>query len=161
MLHGQKKSGEIRGTWHHMPDGSSIAPEDMAIESLRGRMRTEGLSLKAIENAIARYMAAEPGVIVEMSPTLTAKKLVAHLAGPDLRAPRADPLLFVKIGFEFMALLAGRAIYVRSPQLDELRDVLKNLRRDSDTFHVEMLTAKKAAAFHGIAFEGNAPHAIF
>lgn len=161
MLHGQMKSGEIRGTWHHVPDGSSIAPEDIAIESLRGRMQAEGLSAEKIESAIARYVAAEPGEIVDMSPTWAAKKLVAHLAGPDLRAPTADPLLFVKIAFEFTALLIGRAIYARSPQLDELRDVLKNLRRDSDAFHVEMLTAKEAAAFHGIAFEGNAPHAIF
>lgn len=160
-IHGYKRGGEIQDTWHHMPDGSSIAPEDKAIRSLCGRMRAEGLSDAAIEEAIARYMAAEPSEIVVMSPTLAAKKLAAYLAGPDLRAPSADPLLFVKIAYEFTALLVGRAIYARSPQLDELRDALKNLRRDSDAFHVEMLTAKEAAAFHGIAFEGNAPHAIF
>jgi len=161
MLHGFNRRGEIQGIWHHMPDGSSIAPEDEAIESLRGRMRAEGLSDDAIEAAIARYMAAEPGEIVDLSPTWRAKKLAAYLAGPDLRAPSADPLFFVKIAYEFTALLVGRAIYARSPQLDELRDVLKNLRRDSDAFHVEILSAKEAAAFHGIAFEGNAPHAIF
>ena len=161
MLHGFKRGGEIQGIWHNMPDGSSIAPEDKAIGSLRGRMRADGLSDDAIEEAIARYMLAEPGEIVDMSPTWAAKKLAAYLAGPDLRAPSADPLLFVKIAYEFTALLVGRAIYVRSPQLDELRDALKNLRRDSDAFHVEILTAKEAAAFHGIAFEGNAPHATF
>ncbi len=87
-----------------MPDGSSIAPEGKAIESLRGRMGSEGMSGDAIDGAIARYMAAEPGEIVDMSPRLAAKKLAAHLAGPDLQAPSADPLLFVKISFEFTAL---------------------------------------------------------
>jgi hypothetical protein len=161
MLHGLKQGDEIQGTWHNMPDGSSIAPEDEAIESLRGRMRSEGMSGDAIEGAIARYMAAEPGEIVDMSQRLTAKKLAAHVAGPDFQAPSANPLLFVKIAFEFTALLVGRAIYARSPQLDELRDVLKSLRRDSDAFHVEILSAKEANAFHGIAFERNAPHATF
>jgi hypothetical protein len=161
MLYGLKRGNDIRGTWHNMPDGSSIAPEDKAVKSLRGRMRSEGMSGDAIEGAIARYMAAEPGEIVDMSPKWKAKKLAAHLAGPDLRAPSADPLLFVKIAFEFTALLVGRAIYARSPQLDELRDVLKYLRRDSGAFRVEMLSAKEANAFHGIAFERNAPHATF
>lgn len=161
MLHGKKRGGEIQGTWHHMPDGSDIAPEDQAIESLRGRMRAEGLSEAEIEASVARYIAAEPGEIVNMSPTWAAKKLAAYLAGPDLRAPEADPLFFVKIAYEFTALLVGQAIYARSPQLDELRDVLKETRRDSDAFTLEKLTAKEAAAFHGIAFEGNAPHAIF
>ncbi len=156
-----KRGDEFYGTWHKMPDGSSIAPEDKAIESLRGRMRAEGLSDDAIVEAIARYSAAEHGEIVVMSPTWSAKKLAAYLAGPDLQAPRADTLLFVKIAYEFTALLVGRAIYARNPQLDELRDVLKNIRRDSDAFNVEMLTAKEAAAFHGIAFEGNTPHATF
>ena len=81
--------------------------------------------------------------------TLVLEKLAAYLAGPDLRAPGADSLLFVKIAYEFTALLVGRAIYARSPQLDELRDVLKSLRRDSDAFQVEMLTAKEAARCGG------------
>jgi HNH endonuclease len=161
MLSGIKRGNEIRGDWHKMPDGSDVAPEDKAIVSLRGRMRAEGLSDDAIEEAIARYMAAELGEIVKMSPTWKARKLAAYLAGPDVRAPSADPLLFVKIAYEFTALLVGREIYARSPQLDELRDVLKNLNRDSDAFHVETLMAEEAAAFHGIAFEGNAPHATF
>jgi HNH endonuclease len=161
MLHGLKRGDEFRGTWHKMPDGSSIAPEKNAIESLRGRMRSEGLGGDAIEAAIARYMAAEPGEIVDMSPTWAAKKLAAYLAGPDLQAPNADPLLFVKIAYEFMALLVGRSIYDRNPHLDELRDVLKNLRRDSDAFQVEVLSANDDAPFHGIAFEGNLPHATF
>lgn len=38
---------------------------------------------------------------------------------------------------------------------------MKNLRRDSNAFHLEVLEAKKAAAFHGIAFEGNVPCATF
>jgi HNH endonuclease len=118
MLHGLRRGSEIRGTWHTMPDGSKIAPEEKAIESLRGRMRAENLSEDAIEEAIACYMAAESGKIVDLSPTWMAKKLAAYLAGPDLRSPSADPLLFVKIAYEFAALLVGRAIYTRSPQLD-------------------------------------------
>jgi HNH endonuclease len=161
MLQGYKQGGEVRGTWHEMPDGSSIAPEDQAIESLRGRMQAEGLNDIIIEEAVARYISAEPGATVKMSPTWSAKKLAAYLVGPDLVAPSADPLLFVKIAYEFMALLVGRAIYAQSPQLNEIRDVLRNLLRNSDAFRVEMLTADTAAAFHGIAFEGNAPHATF
>jgi hypothetical protein len=156
-----KRDGQFQGIWHDMPDGSSIVPEDLALGSLRGRMRREGLSSDEIEEAIARYRTAEPGDTVKMSQTWSAKKLSAYLAGPDLRAPRADPLLFVKIAYEFTALLVGSAIYARSPQLDELRDVLRNLKRDSDAFHVEALLAKEARAFHGIAFEGNTPHAVF
>lgn len=161
MLHGKQRGGEIQGTWHHMPDGSAIAPEDQAIESLRGRMRAEGLRPEEIEASIARYTAAKPGEVVNMSPTWAAKKLAAYLAGPDLRAPEVDPLLFVKIAYEFTALLVGQAIYALSPQLEELRAVLKETRRDSDAFKLEKLTAKDVAPFHGIAFEGNKPHAVF
>jgi HNH endonuclease len=161
MLHGIKRGHEIQSSWHNMPDGSSIAPENEAIKSLRGRMRAEGLSDDAIEEAINRYLAAEPGETVDMSLRWKAKKLAANLAGRNFQGQSVDPLLFVKIAYEFTALLVGRAIYARSPQLDELRDVLKNLRRASDAFRVEILTAIEADAFHGIAFEGNAPHAIF
>jgi hypothetical protein len=161
-LQAQKKFGEICGTWHAMLDGSSIAPEDQAITSLRGRLKAEGLSVAEVDDTIARYEAAEPGELVNMSPTYSAKKLAAYLAGPDFRAaPEANAILFVKIAYEFTALLVGQAIYARSPQLNEIRDVLKNLRRESAAFRVERLMAEEPRAFHGIAFEGNAPYAIF
>lgn len=160
MLLGTKRGGSILGDWHHMPDGSVIAPEDQAIESLRGRMRAQGLSNDELEKAIADYLIAEPGEVVEMSSGLAAKKLVAHLAGPYFEAPKVDLLLFVKIAYEFAALLVGKAIYNRTSQLGEIRDVLKNLRRDSDAFRVEILEANQVAPFHGIFFEGNSPHAI-
>lgn len=124
-------------------------------------MRAEGLCNAEIDRAIARYMAAEPGKIVDMSSRWAAKKLTAHLAGPDLRAASVETMLFVKIAYEFAALLVGQAIYSNTPQLVEIRGVLQNKQPDSDAFDIEILMAEEAAPFHGIAFEGNSPHATF
>ena len=159
-LVGKRQGNNFLAKWHDMPDGSVIAPQRQAVVSLRGMMRADGVSTVRIDEAIANYEAAEPGEVVTLLGGLKAKKLSAYLVGPDLRAPSVDVLLFVKIAYEFVALLVGTAIYSRNDQLDEIRDVLKKLRRDSNAFRVEILEAERASPFHGIAFEGNSPHAI-
>ena len=69
-------------------------------------------------------------------------------------------LVPLKIGYEFLALCLGTAIYNKDSALNELRDVLRKGTESHPSFQVESLHASQYEPFHGVAFLGNNPHAV-
>ena len=65
----------------------------------------------------------------------------------------------LKIAYEFLACHLGAAIYDNARQMSDLRMVLSDRIEEHSCYSVERLSAQEYKPFHGIVFEGNAPHA--
>jgi hypothetical protein len=109
--------------------------------------------------ALARIDQAPENLAVDITPTLTVVKWEITGLKLALDGPPIDPIVPVKTAFEFLALHLGTRIYEDRPPLAEIRRVLNGGHLDPKWISVERLHAPKAQPFHGIAFEGNSPHA--
>jgi hypothetical protein len=75
-----------------------------------------------------------------------------------LDRPPMNPVVPIKIAYEFLALHLGTAVYEDIPPLVEARRVLGGGLPDARQILVERLEAPQAQPIHGIAFEGNSPY---
>jgi hypothetical protein len=161
-LRQEMRQGEISGRWTELEDGSRVAPEDQALNALRGMLAADGHDEAYVAAALQRYLDSEYGELVELSPRIATRKLAAQLAERDLAAPAVSPILLLKIAYEFTSLIVGTAIYAPDPRLIELRTALRERDETSDAFELERLEVRKRAPspLHGIWFEGNKDHAV-
>ncbi|MCC6789189.1 MAG: hypothetical protein IT547_15260 [Hyphomonadaceae bacterium] len=83
---------------------------------------------------------------------------------PDLsKAETLTPLISLKIAYEFECLSFGRSMLANdNPALREIRRTLIQGDTSAPVFRVQEMIAKDRTPrpFHGIAFEGNDPHAV-
>lgn len=77
---------------------------------------------------------------------------------PDLSGTPLNPLLPLKIAFEFLACHLGAAIYDSAPPLEAVRESLRSGVLDKSV-EIEFLRAEREQPLHGVLFEGNNPHA--
>lgn len=155
------RKGEYISKWTILPDGSKLAPEDQAIRALPGMLKRDGLGRLAIRRALRFYEKAPYGKRLDLSERTTVVKHAAELAGRDFSDGDAPAIAIAKMAYAFAAMLVGDAICKDLPPLRELRRALKEGDNESPAFKLERLTAKEAAAFHGVSFEGNKPYSIF
>jgi hypothetical protein len=148
---GSIKNGTWKAKYTKLKDGSVIQSEGEARKRIEKDQGAE---------ALRRFDAAPLNTVFEISPGRRIARWTTERIEPDLRTERLNPLLPVKIAFEFLALHLGTAIYPQAPQMQEIKDALRG-RCDMVPFiEVENLHAAKYDPFHGIAFMGNEPHAI-
>ncbi len=83
--------------------------------------------------------------------------------GPDFTSGETlTPLVALKTAYEFSVLSFGAAMLEDKPPLNDIRRTLLEGDASSPCFNVEaMITQDRTyEPFHGIAFEGNKPHAV-
>jgi hypothetical protein len=97
------------------------------------------------------------GEKVEVLPGLTVINWPTEYPQPDLSGHPMDDLVLIKTAFEFMALMAGTAIYQDVPPLNNIRRTLRG-SSDLSGLRIERLLSPNYAPFHGLHFEGNDPH---
>jgi hypothetical protein len=136
-----------------------MVPSNDAPEHIERMLKRDGHDTEFVAAALARHQAAPEGQPIELSTTVKIVNWQTDRAELDLSgAPSLDELVLVKIGFEFLAVLAGTAIYGKTPHLNEIRRALKCGRTVSDAVRIERLLAPDYGPFHGICFEGNDPY---
>ncbi len=144
-------------------DGDLWASPKDTEGSVRTRLRRSGLAPMEIEAALARYRSAPDDAPVDLGGGFSAASRPTYVLGPDLTGGESlAPLTSLKIAYEFAVLSFGAVMLDDHPPLNEIRRALLMGDGDSSTFRVEALTTtdRKAEPFHGIAFEGNKPHAV-
>ena len=72
----------------------------------------------------------------------------------DVLTGKNAKLIPLKIGYEFLALLLGTAIYKKDSALDELRIALRQGIEDHPSFHVESLNASEYKPCHERGYPG-------
>ena len=157
---GYIRNGDFRVFARKLKDGSLIQPTDEARRSIQGILQKSGCDHPPIEDAVQTFDNAPDNEKVEVAPGLEIVKWRIDKIQPDFnKSPLMNPLVPLKIAYEFIACHLGIAIYEQVPPLDEIREALKNQEPDSESLRVERLHAKEYESFHGICFEGNNPHA--
>lgn len=168
-FHGHSKAGRVPGFFRKgafyvkskkMADGSLVQPTKTAKKTIETILKRQGCTKTQIEEALTKFEDAPPNEISEIHPGLKAskwdiEKIELNFTGTSLM----NPLVPLKIAYEFIACLLGASICASEPQLEEIRNALSIHDTDNDCFQVDRLIAKEYKPFHGIVFEGNKPHA--
>ena len=143
-----------------LPDDSLIVPEELAGKHISSLLRTGGASETEITAAIGRWTEAEAGTVLDLGWNVTVRKWANHPSMPAYTEPAMSPLVPLKAGYEFAAVILGSAILQPAPGLEYIRKALLN---QDERFAREVVVARRApkpGAFHGIAFMGNRPEAV-
>ena len=156
------RNGDFRVLSFKNADGSLILPTSNARKSIETMLMRQGCTELQIAQAIRRFDDASSNEIFRIHEGIEASKwdierLEIDFSGTSLM----NPLVPLKIAFEFMACQLGSAIYSTEPQLQQIRQVLVTQQSDDQCFGVDRLNAQEYKPFHGIAFEGNNPYAQF
>jgi hypothetical protein len=158
---GYVKEGEFVVRAQTNPDGSFIQPTSDARNSLDTILHRQGYSASDRTEAIRLFDNAPENVRVAVAPGLEVAKWGVTRYEPALDGPLIDPVVPLKIAFEFLACHLGTGIYEKNQPLQEVRGALASGQLDPTCASIERLTADRSRPFHGIIFEGNAPHARF
>lgn len=160
VSHGYFRNGEFRVKSKKLEDGSLIQPTDDARRSISKILSKSSKSRPERNAAIEKFDSAPENIRIEISPGLAVVKWTIEKLEFDLsRAELMNPLVPLKIAYEFLALHLGNGIYDESSSLQEVRDCFINQSMNDDSVKVERLASNEYLPFHGIAFDGNDPYA--
>jgi hypothetical protein len=140
-----------------LADGSLLVPDHTTKCHLIKMLERKSSGDSEIAAALKKYDSAPFELAVPVSDDITIIKREASHVEPDLTNSKPiDPLVVLKIAYEFSVLVMGAEILER--RFNEIRRCLKEGDSSSEAFKVETLEADKFDTFHGIAFEENKPH---
>jgi HNH endonuclease len=158
QISGRYQDGEIVHHGRKLADGTLLVPDSKTEVHLTKMLRRKGSNDAVVAEVLARYRSAEFEVKVPMSDGTAVIKRETSYVGPDFTNSKSlDPLVALKIAYEFSVLVMGARIL--ESRFDEFRRCLRENDNSSEAFKVQPLEADKFDTFHGIAFEGNRPHA--
>jgi hypothetical protein len=154
------RNGLVQSSGTKLDDGSLIVPDDTAEKHLRNIMKKEGLNEPDIKKALAKWQGSHFEEEIALTTKTKVAKRQTKKGTPDLDSGKPlNPLVALKIAYEYSVLLLGGAALDDQVQFNEIRRCLQCQDSNSGSFRVERFHADKHDPFHGIAFEGNRPHA--
>lgn len=162
QIFGKFRNGEITGGHRKLQDGSLLVPSVGAETHIQNILAKDGLTRIEIQKALEIYKNAEVGQKVDLSPNISTVQHTPKYGGPKFDSGEPlNPLVTLKIAYEFAALITGTPILESQFPFQEVRRCLIEQRTSSDAFNIERLDATDYKSFHGIAFEGNSHIATF
>lgn len=156
---GSIRDGKFRVRSTPKEDGSLIQPTDKAQRTVENILRKSGYNATALKEGLGKFNLAPENERIKVASDLEIIKWSLQKVEPDLSMPLIDPVLPLKIAFEFLACHLQTAIYSDDPRFAEIRQVLLSGNSACDAFHVDRLNGDEYQPYHGLKFEGNAPHA--
>lgn len=156
---GHIKAGVFRVQAAKLPDGSLIQDTSDASKALVAMFRRDGASPQEIESALRAFTTAPENTRITLSRNVDVVKWSVESLQLSLDGPLLNSLVPAKSAYEFLALHVGSSIYEDSPPLKAIRHALRSGTLNPEHITVERLHATETKPFHGLVFEGNAPHA--
>ncbi len=158
----QYRNGEIVGGYRKLPDGSLLVPSNNVEKHIQNKLQKEGLTPIQVQKGLEIYKNAKVGEKVELSPNISVIQHTPEYQGPKFDSSKSmNPLLPLKIAYEFAVLITGAPILERNFPFQKVRRCLIEQQLDETAFKIERLDASEYKPFYGIAFEGNSPVATF
>jgi len=168
-FNGKSKAGSVPGYFRNgeffvkskkRADGSLIQPTNTARKSIETMLRRQGCTKTQIEEALSKFDETPSNEIIEIHPGIEVvkwdiEKTELSFNGTSLM----NPLVPLKIAFEFIACHLGASICASEPQLEEIRNALLTQKSDNECFQIDRLTAKEYKPFHGVVLEHNEQYA--
>jgi len=164
----QTKAGTVRGIVRRNRfrafskkgnDGSLSQPPDKARLTLETILRRSGYGPAPLQEALRTFDEAPDDKRIEITPGLEMAKWSIKEILLDLSNPLMDPVVPLKMAYEFLACHLGIPIYGKAPQLEGVRQVLRGREELDLCCRVDRLGADAYEPIHGLCFEGNNPHA--
>ena len=166
---GKSKAGTVPGYYRNgefvvkstkMADGSLIQPTKTARKSIEMILRRQGCTQGQIEEALSKFDLTASNEISEIHSGLEVskwdlEKTELNFNGTSLM----NPLVPLKIAYEFIACHLGASICASGHQLEVVRNALLTQNADNECFQVERLNAKEYKPLHGIVLERNKQYA--
>lgn len=154
--------GQLKQSSQRLPDGSLLVPEEECEKHLRTILAQDGLTDGEITQKLHDYWKTEEETHLQLSSKTSVIRRKAHLVGQDYKNSHPiNPMVLLKIAYEFGVLLAGRPMLARDEPLDEIRSTILKNTAPASNFVVTPLIVRKYRPIHGILFEGNEPYATF
>lgn len=155
-------NGDFRIFSKELPDGSLVQPTEVAKKTVEKILKKSGDRKLPIQDALRAFDNAPENKRIKIAPGLEIVNWRIDKVTPDYsKSPLMNPVIPLKIAYEFMACHLGTAIYNDVHQLNDIRQSIIELHPDSKHYRVERLHAAEYKPFHGICFEGNNPYASF
>ncbi|MDE0155611.1 MAG: hypothetical protein OXS28_08425 [Gammaproteobacteria bacterium] len=155
---GYMKKGMFTVKEQILEDESLISPPEKSIKHLQAIAVREGRGPLLISKNDLNKL--PEGEIIEVADGLWIRNCKVDAVQPKLRGKVINPVVPVKIAFEYLALHCGNVIYENSPQLNSIRYQIANIKIQTDEdIRVDRWVAQYDRLFHGLAFEGNNPGA--
>jgi len=156
---GTFKRGQFKVRAQKSVDGSLIQPTDAARRNLSRMLEHKRLSAAEVAEALARFDEAPEGSRVAIIAGIEIAKWPIEKISPVLAGPRVNPIVPVKIAYEYLALHVGDAIL--GPALDPIRALLAERQGAGTEFYsLEELRAGHPRPFHGLVIEPDQSHVI-
>ena len=156
------RNGGFRIFSKKLQDGSLVQPTDKAKKTIEKILNKSADSTLPIQEALRAFDEAPENKRVKIAPGLEIVKWRIDKIIPDYsNSPLMNPVIPLKIAYEFMACHLGTAIYNDVQPLNDIRQSIKKLNSDCEHYIIERLHATEYKPFHGICFEGNNPYASF
>jgi len=157
---GTVRDGEFRIKSRTAEDGALIQSIKDARKSHSKILRKSGIGEIPIAKAQRKLDEAPENKKISLGHGLEVVKWSIERIEPDLsKSVLLNPLVPLKIAYEFLACHLGCAIYSDEPQMSDLRMALCCGADSHRSYLVERLNMPEYKPFPGIVFEGNQPYA--
>ena len=152
--------GEFRVSPHKNTDDSLTLPTPDARDALTNILRKRG-DAHLVAEVLRNFDAAPENEKISLAPGLHSVIWPIEHIELDLSGNEPmSPLVPLKIAYEFIALHLGTEMYDKDLEMSKLRSVIRGDQIEHDPYYsIEPFMAGDYRPFHGIAFEGNHPHA--
>lgn len=159
-VRGFVKKGNFRVIAKQESDGSIIVPTQDGAKHIERILRKSGANTRAIRDAIHRYDTSAEATPIRIGDEATAVKWPVRSLRPHLEGQLLAEVVPLKIAYEFLACHLYKLAYSEDDALGEIRRAILDRGAPTSCYSVERLHANKYEPFHGLAFQGNEPHAI-
>lgn len=150
--------GAIRVNATRLDDGSLLHPTEDAPEVVETTLRRRGAGQTEIDDALRKLATSPEDVRVSISPGIEVIKWSVREIEPELNGGLLDPLVALKIAYEYLALLFGTPVL--ESQLDSVREALVPGGQLPSECRVEDFRGREDLPFHGLAVERVQPHIL-
>ena len=165
-FYGNSQAGRVPGYFRNghflvqpikMADNSLVKPTEDAKKTIKTILERQGCTKSEIERVLSKFDYCPSNKITEIYPGLEIAKWDIEKIELNFESTSLmNPLIPLKIAFEFIACHLGESICALEPQLEEIRKVFaKQDTSDNECYQVERLNAGEYKPFHGIVLEGN------
>ena len=157
-VRGTVKSGKFRAMYCRKEDGSTIRSTEDARSSFENMLRKSKISELCSRKLLRQFDKAPENVEFFLGSRKFIKWTIERIEPDFSNSNLLNPLVPLKIAYEFLCLHLGSAAYDDAKQMSDLRMVFQKRIKSHPCYAVERLCASLYEPFHGIVFEGNDPY---
>jgi hypothetical protein len=154
----QFKKGKLQLRSEKLEDDSLIQSTELARKSVENMLRRSGYEGAPLNSALENFDNVPDDQRTEIALGLEIIKWRITGIKPDLSNPVTNPIIPIKIAYEFLACHVGDEIYSVGREFCVIRNALKSFDVDKDEIQVQYMQSNRNDPIHGIVVEESPPY---